>query len=282
MSWTCRDGVYVGSAADSHGVMRPTYWVDGKAHGIPVALEDGFLLDVNEHHVAVGDGYDPALDRWRNYVYDIDSGELTWLPGIGGDYAGARRINDHGVAVGSTSRGRLTPDRRDFGGVDARMHWPDLEPVAWTPAVKNLEEAGPGAHAFDVNDDRRAVGFADVEELQQTVAAYWSLDDLRLHTMGRPVPGMAMSVALGVSEGGWATGSVEFEGEDFPLRHAFVWTGSGDLRMLPDVEGEWEPSTSNAHGVDDVRDEVAGMLGVDGTSRPTVWRCASSIGEVVG
>ncbi len=258
---------------------------------------------------------------------------VTWLPGIGGDWAGARRINEAGVAVGdgsaangfahplrwsppytkaermprlggardgssawaaginnrgdavgSTIRGRLTPDRRDYGGVDAREHWGDLDAVAWTPSVLALEEAGPGAHAFNVNDDRRAVGFADVDAIQTTVAAYWSLDDRKLHRMGEPVPGMWSSVALGVSDGGWATGAVEMpnEGEDFPLFHAFVWTGSGDLLMLPTLEDEWGAATSITHAVDDARDEVGGTLWVGDQSVPTIWRCASVIGSAVG
>ena len=96
-SWTCRDGVYVGSAADSHG---DAAHLPGRRQGPRHPRGPRGRLPSStstSSHVAVGDGYDPALDRWRNYVYDIDSGELTWLPGIGGDYAGARRINDHGV-----------------------------------------------------------------------------------------------------------------------------------------------------------------------------------------
>ena len=52
---------------------------------MPVDLEDGDLLDVTENHLAVGDGYDAERDLWRGYVFDIDTGEVTWLPGIGGD-----------------------------------------------------------------------------------------------------------------------------------------------------------------------------------------------------
>lgn len=324
------DGLAVGASRDASGVLRPTYWLDGVAHGLPVAVEDGGLLDVNDHHVAVGDGYDPATDRYRGYVADLDSGTVTWLPGIGGEWGGARRINESGVAVGdgaaangfahplrwsppyakaermprvggagdgssawaaginnrgdavgSTIRGRLTPDRRDYGGVDAREHWGDLDPVAWTPRILNLEEAGPGAHAFNVNDDRRAVGYADVDAIQYTVAAYWSLDDARVHRMGDVVEGMQASFALGVSDGGWATGAVEMPNEDFPLWHAFVWTGSGDLLMLPTLDGDWDTVTSITHAVSDAQDAVGGTLWVDDTSVPTIWRCASVIGKAV-
>ncbi|MFC5791413.1 hypothetical protein ACFPPE_16275 [Agromyces tardus] len=325
------DGIYVGASDDAAGRQHATYWIGGVAHRVPIDLVDSGLLDVNDSHVAVGDGFDPTLDRWRGFVFDIDSGVVTWLPGIGGYWASARRINEHGVAVGdggspngtahplrwdapytsaqrlpkvggdgghsgawavgindhgdivgSTVRGRLTPDRRDYGGVPAQEHWGDLDAIAWQPGPAGLEEAGPASHTWAVNNDGRSVGFADVDELQTTVAAYWSLDDGRLHLMGSVVPGMAQSYALGVSAGGWATGAVETIGIDEADRHAFVWTGSGDLLMLPGLAGAWTDNTSNAHGVDDARDEVVGMLTVDGISRPTVWRCASELGVAAG
>lgn len=322
------DGVYVGTSDDASGNHLATYWVDGVAHAVPVDLEDSGLLDVNDGHVAVGDGFDPALDRWRGFVLDIDTGSISWLPGLGGDWASARRINEHGVAVGdggtpngtahplrwrppyadaerlpkvggdrngsgawaagindlgeivgSTSRGRLTPDKRDYGGAPAQEHWTDLDAISWQPGPKALEEAGPASHTWAVNNDGRAVGFADVDALETTVAAYWSIGDGRLHQMGSPVPGMLWSYALGVSAGGWATGAVETDGPaDRPERHAFVWTGSGELLMLPGLSGGWRDNVSNTHGVNDDRDEVTGMLRVEGVSRPTVWRCASQLG----
>lgn len=323
------DGIYVGSAEDSSGADRATYWRGGIAHQVPVELEDGDLLDVTETHLAVGAGFDADLDQWRGYVFDLDTGEVTWLPGIGGAWASARRINEHGVAVGdggaangtghplrwrppytsadrlpklggsawhsgawaagnndhgdivgSTLRGRLTPDRRDYGGVDARYHLPVTHVVAWDPEPERLDEAGPMSHAFDVNNAGRAVGFADVDALQRTMAAYWSLSDGRVHIMGAPVRGTHTAAAYGVSEGGWAAGGTETYLPDDVIRHAFVWTGSGDLLMLPGAENAWDEIDSIAHGVSDVRDEVTGRSAADGTSRPTVWRCASLIGVV--
>ncbi len=324
------DGIYIGSAEDASGIERATYWIDGIAHRVPVDLEDGDLLDVTESHLAVGDGYDAGRDQWRGYVFDLDTGEVTWLPGVGGDWASARRINEHGVAVGdggsangtghplqwrppyvtaerlpkiggsawrsgawaagindhgdivgSTQRGRLTPDKRDYGGVDARLHLPVTHVVAWAPQPERLDEAGPMSHAFDVNNAGRAVGFADVDELQFTMPAYWSLDDGRLRIMGSPVPGTDQGIAFGVSEGGWATGASQtLLPDEVDLFHAFVWTGSGELLMLPGAEGAWDETDSIAHGVSDRRDEVTGRSAADGTSRPTVWRCASLIGSV--
>jgi hypothetical protein len=323
------DGIYIGATDDAEGRQQAAFWVGGAAHRVPVDLEDSGLLDVNDHHVAVGDGFDPELDRWRGFVFDIDTGAVTWLPGIGGFWASARRINEHGVAVGdggtpngtahplrwrppyalaerlpkiggdrngsgawaagindhgdivgSTSRGRLTPDKRDYGGVPAQNHWTDLDAVTWRPGPSRLEEAGPASHTWSVNNAGRSVGFADVDALQTTVAAYWSIDDGSLHLMGSPVADMLVSYALGVSSGGWATGAVETPGSEEPVRHGFVWTGSGELLMLPGLAGGWQDNSSNAHGVDDSRDEVTGMLTVDGTSRPTVWRCASLIATV--
>jgi hypothetical protein len=141
-----------------------------------------------------------------------------------------------------------------------------------------LDEAGPQSHAFDVNNARRAVGLADVDALQRTMPAYCSLDDERLHLMGSPVPGTDAGIAFGVSEGGWAAGATETWLPDFTLRHAFLWTGSGELKMLPGLASEWDETHSIAHGVSDVRDEVTGRSSVDGVARPTVWRCASVIG----
>ena len=114
------------------------------------------------------------------------------------------------------------------------------------------------------------------------MAAYWSLDDGRVHVMGSPVPGTDRAVAYGVSVGGWAAGATDtFISDEEVLFHAFVWTGGGELLMLPGAEAAWDEIDSIAHGVSDVRDEVTGRSEVDGTRRPTVWRCASLIGTVV-
>ncbi len=322
------DGVYAGAAQDASGELRAAFWREGVAHQVPVDLVDGFLNDVNEHHQAVGEGYDPVTDSFKGYVYDLDSGAVQWLPGIGGFGASARRINEQGVAVGggdsrngtfhplrwsppytsvdrlskvggssrgegawaagindrgdivgSTVRGRMTPDKRDYGGLPAKFHFIDLDAIAWTPGPHGLQEAGPYSHSWAVNNAGRAVGFADDDSVQLAVASWWSVADGRLHRMGSPIPGMYDSLALGVSSGGWATGQVRMpEGDDL-LPHAFVWTGSGDLLMLPVPGGRWDATTSNAHGVNDLRDEVAGKVDIDGAARPAVWRCASTIGH---
>ena len=308
---------------------RATYWVDGVAHQVPVDLQDGWLGDVNQNNLAVGSGWDAPSEIYRGYVFDLDSSEVTWLPGIGGDGADARRINEHGVAVGGGTtangtgvplrwsppytsaerlpkagsnqhregawaagnndhgtivglgfRGRVTPDRRDYGGLPGWFHFSDLDVIRWSPGPHSMEEAGPYSHSWDVNNEGIAVGFADFDTLLTAAAAYWTPDN-RLHQMGSVIPGMWESLALGVSEGGWATGNVGFQVPEDIEPHAFVWTGTGNLRMLPTLEGPWDAASSNAHGVDDVRDEVTGQLEVDGGSRPTVWRCASVIGTVV-
>ena len=189
--------------------------------------------------------------------------------------------NDHGDIVGSTHRGRLTPDKRDYGGVDARFHEPVTHVVAWTPEPGPLDEAGPMSHAFDVNNADRAVGYADVDALQFTMPAYWSLDDGRVHLMGSPVPGTDRGIAFGVSEEGWAAGgTLTWLSDEVQVFHAFVWTGAGDLLMLPGAENTWDEIDAIAHGVSGLRDEVTGRSFADGTSRPTVWRCASLIGSV--
>ena len=113
--------------------------------------------------------------------------------------------------------------------------------------------------------------------------AYWSLDDGRVHVMGSPVPGTDRGIAFGVSEEGWAAGGTEtFVPDEVQVFHAFLWTGAGDLLMLPGAENTWDEIDSIAHGVSGVRDEVTGRSFADGTSRPTVWRCASLIGTVAG
>jgi len=324
------DGVYVGSATDGSGVERAAYWIGEVTHQVPVDLSGGELLDVTEGHLSVGVGYDEENDRVRGYVFDIDTAELTWLPGIGGSYSSARRINEHGVAVGdgistngtshplrwsppyetaerlpklggtgdgwgawaagnndrgdvvgSIIRGRLTPDKRDYGGVPAQFHAAETHVVAWDPQPDLLGEAGLQSYAFDVNNDRRAVGAADVEALHRVMPVYWSLEDERLHVMGSPVAGTDGGSATGVSEGGWAAGLTETYFDDgFVLKHAFFWTGSGDVRMLPGADAGWEDTWSMAHGVSDVRDEAAGISITDFNPRPTVWRCASLIGVV--
>ena len=234
-------------------------------------MTDASARRINEHGVAVGDGGAPNGTghplRWRPPYTSADR-----LPKLGGSAwhsgAWAAGNNDRGDIVGSTMRGRLTPDKRDYGGVDARFHLPVTHVVAWAPQPRRLDEAGPMSHAFDVNNAGRAVGFADVDALQRTMAAYWSLDDGRVHVMGSPVPGTDRATAYGVSEGGWAAGATEtFISDEELLFHAFVWTGSGELLMLPGAENAWDETDSIAHGVSDVRDEVTGRSAA-GRRRP--------------
>ena len=136
------------------------------------------------------------------------------------------------------------------------------------------------SHAFDVNNAGRAVGFADVDALQS--------HDAGLLVAGRrtactswasPVPGNRPRHRARRLEGGWAAGATEtFLSDEESLFHAFVWTGSGELLMLPGAEDAWDEIDSIAHGVSDMRDEVTGRSAADGAGRPTVWRCASLIG----
>ena len=244
------DGIYVGSAEDPSGADQATYWIGGIAHQVPVDLEDGDLLDVTENHLAVGAGFDAELDQWRGYVFDLDTGEVTWLPAIGGDWASARRINEHGVAVGdggaangtghplrwqppytsaerlpklggsawrtgawaagnndhgdivgSTLRGRLTPDRRDYGGVDARFHLPVTHAVAWTPQPERLEGGGSDVARLR-RQQRRSRGrvrrHRRAADAPCPPTGRWTTDGCT--SWARPCPGTDRGTAFGVSE----------------------------------------------------------------------------------
>jgi probable HAF family extracellular repeat protein len=194
-------------------------------------------------------------------------------------YAGG--VSDTGVFVGDAGREVITPSWRDYGGAEPATHDREPVPLQWRGTAKPtvLERHGPGAVASAVNADGLVVGSADFDEYQETRAAVWI--DGQLRDLGT-LPGAVFATAVGVSDGGWATGEVERYNPDTDEGswHAFVWLGpdSGDLRPLPSLLGDWDAALSLAHGVNDLRDEVAGTAwDADGNPLPTVWRCVAEI-----
>jgi len=102
-------GLYGGDAQDAAGVGHAVYWTHSGSDlstgwSINVIPNDpvvnDFIGDINAHGQMVGTGgNDPVTGASEGYVFDVNSGTLTLLPGLGGNNEYDRRINDAGVVA---------------------------------------------------------------------------------------------------------------------------------------------------------------------------------------
>ena len=273
------------------------------------------VLDVNENGWMVVYGWNPATERNDTFVYVLPTDTWWPLAPIGPDTRGRRinaagvvagggtttngnsfaatwafpytkskqlaqlgngsyapGINDRGVAVGGVgAHGRYTP------ALDTAVRRAGFHGYPWlTTAIEWSRGTNPvlpslytQAQAFAINNAGLIVGSSDQPGFVSIDAAYWI--NGQVHLMGGR-PGF-FTEARGVSQGGWATGGSEsFFAPEF---HAFVWTGTGQLQLLPALSGP--DGNSNAHGVSDVLRRVGGSSD-DGSGHwaPTIWQCPSS------
>jgi hypothetical protein len=269
------------------------------------------VLDVNESGWMVVYGWNPATGRNDTFVYVLPTNTWWPLATIGPDTRGRRinasgvvagggttktgnsfaaiwefpytkskqlsqlgigsyapGINDSGVAVGGVgAHGRYTP------ALDPTVRRAGFHGYPWlTTAIEWSHGANPvlpslftQAQALAINNAGLIVGSSDQPGFVSIDAAYWL--DGHVHAMG----GRSgyFTEARGVSQGGWATGG----SESFfaPVFQAFVWTGAGQLQILPALSPD---GNSNAHAVSDVLRRVGGSSD-DGTGHwaPTIWQC---------
>lgn len=189
-------------------------------------------------------------------------------------------IADDGTLVGFTSRNPLTPNPRDFGGVPAQYHAVADLPIEWVNGTRPrlLAQDGAAGSAYAVNEAGTIVGQADAPQLEAVLPIVWQGDDKTILS----IPGALNGVAVGLSDQGWITGTLQTAGEPpfDVVPHGFLWTG-GNPRMLPSAVGPWDAGVSISHGVSTIRNEVTGwLLAAEGAGLlPTVWRCASSIAQ---
>jgi hypothetical protein len=270
------------------------------------------VLDVNEHGRMVVYGWNAGTSRFDTFVYDLPTDTWWPVASMGPDTRGRRindagvvagggtnkngnsfaatweypythttqlaqlgigtyapGINDSGTAVGGVAaHGRYTP------ALDSTIRRAGFHGYPWRTTA--VEWSARGAHvlpslftqaeAFAINNSGLAVGSSDVPSMDSIDAAYWL--DGRVHRMGGQ-PGY-FTEARGVSQGGWAAGGTESFFE--PEFHAFVWTGAGELQLLPALSGPG--GNSNAHAVSDVLHQVGGSSDTgDGHWAPTIWQC---------
>ena len=197
----------------------------------------------------------------------------------GGGGAWAAGNNDQGDIVGSISQGRLTRDKRDYGGVDAREHCRHLDAMAWTRAAKSWRRPGPGRTRSTSTTTGRPWATPTSTPWRPGWPRTGRSTTAGMHPMGEPVPGMSKAGALGGSEGGWATGSIEMPGEseEFPCCTRSSGSGPVTCGCSPRSRASWDTPTAIAHGVDDARDEVDGPVWVGPVRR--MWGCASQLGS---
>ena len=219
--------------------------------------------------------------RWRPPYTSADR-----LPKLGGSAwhsgAWAAGNNDHGDIVGSTLRGRLTPDKRDYGGVDARFHLPVTHVVAWTPQPRATRRGRPDVARLR-RQQRRSCG--RVRRRRRAPA----------HHGGLLVAGRRTGARHGVSRAGnRPRHRLRRLGGRLGRRcHRDVHLRRG--AALPRVRLDRFRRAADAAGrrerlgrdrLDRPRRQRRARRGhgalvqPDGVDRPTVWRCASLIGTV--
>jgi hypothetical protein len=178
------------------------------------------------------------------------------VSGLDGSYG--QGINDRGEVVGGSFSFGPTPT--------AATRW------SVTGLPTTLPTFGADAQAWDINDADRSVG--DINTSAGTRAAVWDRDG---HVTNLGVfAGDAFSRAIGVSSDGTVVG---FEGINFPppaipVRHLLYWSGTGPVRSLLPLSGNWADG-AYSHAIDNHGDVYGASARVAGTIPvPTVWTCA--------
>ncbi len=203
-------GVIVGGALNSDEVSRAVWWRHGRIHNIGVR-GGAWAADVNEHGTIVGNfAIDEDTEDASGHAFIWRRGHVDRLPGIGGDTEFVRRINEHGVAVGSAQ----DPDGRE-------------QPVEWRN--NRVHELGvPGrfdaGYAMGINDHGDVVGA--VYSRTEFRAWKWNRDGDsdpldRLGTFAQPNV---------IDNAGRAAGISDFGGN--PGAYAALWPGGRRVQPL--------------------------------------------------
>jgi hypothetical protein len=236
-------GIYGGDAEDAGGVGHAVYWTHAgtdlstgwSLHQIPGnPLVDDFIGDINTHGQMVGTGSDPATGAGVGYVFDLNSGALTLLPGLGGGNDYDRRINDAGVVAGTSGDTKGVPHA-----------------VTWAPPYSkaNIEPDAGGSRSFSSPDSHTKTGYAATG----------------INSRGQVV---------GVSFNGGHLADTEFFARNHvwhdavsPLLQPLEWQANGAPRRLPTGSGQGAAWAINDSGL------VVGSVADAQTfnSRPTAW-----------
>jgi hypothetical protein len=217
-----------------------------------------YARDINDAGVITGEALDAAGNdfaaRWSHWW----SAPVRLDPAAGMDGSYGQGINNRGDVVGGSF---------SFGPAPTVA-------TRWSRAgvAVTLATFGADAQASDSNDAGRIVG--DVITSTGKRAAVWDRSG-EVTNLG-VFAGDAFSRAIGVSAAGAVVG---FEGINFPppaipVRHLLYWPGSGPVRSLLPLSGNWADG-AYSHAIDNHGNVFGASAPMAGSMPvPTVWTCA--------
>ena len=236
------NGIYAGDVAGPDGQGHAAYWTHSGTDWstgwtltmLPSPLASDFVADVTNGGLMVATGVNNA-GNGVGYVYNLNTGSVTMLPGLGGGSDYDRRINASGVVAG---------DSVDTRGVDHAVTWsPPYTSAHVLPDFGASQSFGTqgGAHykagqiARGINDAGQVTGGTAIGSHDQNVSQ-------------------------------WAQEHI-WRGAISPLFEPVTWRPNGSPQKLPANQ-----SQGNAWAIDNAG-LIVGNVTVDatGTPRPTAW-----------
>ena len=210
-------GLMGGSSRAADGSTLAVLWRDGSIADMGV---EGFVADIEARgDVLVQGPHDFETFTGSAYVQPR-GGTLEPLPGLGGDWVWARRMNERGDVAGSAS---------DAQGVEHAVHWRHGRPVD-----RGVPASYGGAYARGINERGDLVGAAYGAEI--STPWIWRADG----TSGPLDPGFpdrnGSGDAFVIDDQGRAAG---VSGPFFePFGEATIWTRDGLRRGLGTFPGD--------------------------------------------
>lgn len=285
-------GLYGGDAQDAGGVGHAVYWTHAGSdlstgwsiHLIPNdPVVNDFIGDINAHGQMVGTGgNDPVTGVSEGYVFDVTTGTVTLLPGLGGNNEYDRRINDAGVVADTAADPK--------GVIHAVTIAPPYTKVNLLPdAGGSRSFSAPDSHsktgsgATGINNSRQVVGasfngghIADTELFARNHVWHDAvsplLQPLEWQASGAPhrLPtGSGQGNAWAVNDNGTVVGSVA-DAQTFTARPT-AWINGTNV----DMGAPGDIAFGNAYGLSQGGWAAGGYIESDGnTSRAFTWDSA--------
>ena len=290
-------GDIAGTANLPDGSGRAVLWSHGQVRnlGVVAPYDESFAHGVADDGTVVGE-----LDRNEQDVapFVYRHGRMRILPGLGGDFGYASKINSRGVITGTASDAAANPhavlwtdygahvtdlgiapgDDSSFGtGVsrDAVVagdtdSGSDERPALFARGRVLVLRPSSGDHgaAESVNKRGRVVGLSFAPDGIQH-AQVWDSHSRPATDLGT-LPGGTLATLLSVDEYGRAGGGGN-TGADSDQVHAIIWPGHGPLLTLRPLSGRTADDFSvvrelGAHG-----EAVGASQDADGHTHATVW-----------
>ncbi len=297
------NGTIVGSAylPDSHA--RAVMWKAGHAVNLGVLgkYDESFAHGVSDDDTVVGE-LDYKKTQVAPFIYS--HGRMRQLPGLGGDFGYASRINNHDVIVGTASDTAGNPHAvtwTDHGRTihDLGIATGDVASFAsginkWNTAAGDSDDSAnnerpavfarggltllstsktPYGSAEDINDSGQIIGISFLSNGDQH-ATYWASCSTRGEDLNL-LPGGNFASLVDIDNAGHAVGGGNLA-QNPDTTHAIMWLGHGSLRMLQPLSHKLYRDFAVARALDTHGNAVGASLDAHGDIQGTIWRCAAA------